>query len=161
MTNPYEPHQEPAKDALPPVLLVKGKFAGGFWSVAAIGIVGGLLVVSGLWAGGITAILMPAIAWIGAIAALMFLLRGIHIEASTKVIASLLLAVPAYILYVPVCAFSAMLTRTLTGAEGYGPTFPGMVLASIVSFVGVLLLFAAGVRRRFRGRVDPEVSDDV
>jgi hypothetical protein len=84
----------------------------------------------------------------------MLMLRGSKIHPWARILVPLLLTVPAYIIYVPVCTFSAMFTTSFLGSKGYGPTFPGMLLASIIAFVGVLLCFAAILRYRFKRPLD-------
>ncbi len=164
MTNPYEPPQERSENRLAE-LLVPGTYVGGFWGVAVLGVFAGLLVALVIYSEAFvqfipTPFLAPALAWIGAFVVLLWMLRGSEIGASTRIAVPLLLAIPAYLLYVPVCTFSAMLTTSFMGSNGYGPTFPGLVLASVVTFVVILLLFASILRRRFK-QPDPIVAPHV
>ncbi len=147
-------------------LLVPGTYVGGFWAVTALGILGGVLVAVFMFFGdfmngsGVLAWVTPAVGWIGVFAILLTMLTGSQIHAATRILLPLLLAIPAYILYVPVCTFSAMFSTSFMGADGYGPSLPGLILASVVGFVGILLIFAAILRYRFKKRVDPQDSED-
>ena len=161
MTNPYQPPQESSENRLAQ-LSVPGTYFGGFWGVTALAILAGVSVAVVMQAGnlldrsGFWAFTTPAIAWIATFVTLMWMLRGGQIQASTRILLPLLLAIPAYILYVPVCTFSAMFSTAFMGSDNYAPTFPGLILSSVVAFVGILLLFAAALRYRFKRPVDPE-----
>lgn len=157
MTNPYQPPQESADNRLVHIL-VPSTYFGGIWGVVSLGVLGGVMVALAIYSEALTDVIptpfvAPAIGWVGAFFALMFMLRGSEISPGTRIILPFLLAIPAYILYVPVCTFSAMFTTGFLGANAYGPTFPGLILASVVAFLGVLLIFAAILRRRFKQRV--------
>lgn len=159
MTNPYEPPQQAAQNRLTE-LLIPGTYFGGFWGVTALGVLAGLLVALGIYLVAdlrfVTPFIVPAVVWIGAFVVLLLMLRNSEIHPATRFLLPLLLTIPAYILYVPVCTVSAMVTTSFMGSKDYGPSFPGLVLASVVTFVLVLLLFAAILRLRFKQRVEPQ-----
>jgi hypothetical protein len=160
MTNPYQPPQESSESRLPE-LLVPGTYAGGFWAVTAVGILGGMLVAFAIYSEALlpaSPFIVPAIVWVAAFLALLLMLRGSQVQMPTLVLLPLLLTVPAYILYVPVCTFSSMFTMSFMGSDGYVPTFPGLIFGSVISFVAILLLFASVLRRRFK---QPLHSEDA
>ena len=163
MTNPYQPPHEQSENRMAQ-LLVPGTYVGGFWAVTALGILAGVLVAVVMFFGdflngsGVLAWVAPAVGWVGTFAILLSMLTGSQIDAARRILFPLLLAIPAYILYVPVCTFSAMFSTSFMGSIGYGPSFAGLTLASVIGFVGILLIFAAVLRYRFKKRVDPEAS---
>jgi hypothetical protein len=162
MSNPYQPPQEPSENRLSQ-LLVPSTYVGGKLAVLALGVIAGAVAGVLIYASldlntPVPAFGAPAIIWIVTLIALMLMLRGAELQAATKIWLPLLLAIPAYVLYVPVCTFSSMMTTSFMGSNGYGPTGGGLVLASVVTFVLILLIFAAIVRRQIKQPVRP---DDV
>ena len=152
MANPYQPPAESSeREGLARRSSVS--YIGGFWGVAGLGVAGGLLVATIGFSRFLTDVIptpfvVPGIAWIGAMIALFFMMRGSAMESSTKVWIGFLLAVPAYVLYVPVCTVTAMFSQPVFGSDGYGPTLSGLVFSSVLCFVGILLMFAMAVRFR-------------
>ena len=129
MTNPYEPPQERSENRLAE-LLVPGTYVGGFWGVEVPRRLcrtarGARHLFRGIRAIQIpTPFLAPALAWIGAFVVLLWMLRGSEIGASTRIAVPLLLAIPAYLLYVPVCTFMRCSRHPSWDRMVTGPRFP-------------------------------------
>ncbi len=51
------------------------------------------------------------------------------------------------------------MTTGFMGSNGYGPSISGLVLTSVVTFVLILLIFAAILRRQFKQHVVPDDMD--
>ncbi len=61
---------------------------------------------------------------------------------------ALLLSIPAYLLYIPVCTVSSMLTTPLLGSNGHGPQNTGVLFGSVFAFLSILLMLACLIRLR-------------
>ena len=148
MTNPYEPPttSEIATPTEPRF------YDAGWWPIAILGIVVGGAVgglISGYWdhpAG----FVLPAFAWVAATIVLVFMIRDSKLTVKGKALCALLLPIPAYLLYVPVCVVSSIGTLPILGEQGYGPSTAGAVVASAFAFFVVLMLLAAIVRAIYR-----------
>ena len=94
--------------------------------------------------------LLPALGWFAATSILIFLIRDSKLTVDGKLLFALLLPIPAYILYVPVCVVSSICTFPFLGQIEYGPSTSGHVVASAFAFLLVLMLIAAIVRKKYR-----------
>jgi hypothetical protein len=75
------------------------------------------------------------------------MLRGVRLSASAAFVSAIGLSIPAYLLYVPVCSFAAMLgTPALGAAEDYMPSPLAVIVGSVFGFVSILLVFALVLR---------------
>ncbi len=166
MTNPYQPPQGPTENRLKR-LLAPSTYVGGKVSIVLLGVA----------AGTIAAVLIhryldfktnnifpfiltfaaPAIVWIGTMFALMLMLRGAQVHVAKKIWLSLLMAIPAYILYVPVCTYGSVFTTEFMGSSER----TAMILVSVTTFVVILLIVAAILRRCLKQPVIMDDSDIV
>lgn len=152
MINPYDP---PTTDTSQPVSARKRSFfLGGF----------GLVTLLALLIGGGVGMLLsspntsipfyvwgvPAVGWFVALAILICIMRSSRFSAVGDLLLALALVVPAYILYVPVCTVSSMLTQGWIPSKDYGPAPTGIVIGSAFAFTVILLSIAAILRISFR-----------
>lgn len=146
MTNPYEPPTT-SEIATP----TEPKFYdAGWWPIAILGIViGGAVggLISEYWD---VSLVFPAFGWLAASILLVFMIRDSKLTVNGKILCALLLPIPGYILYVPVCVFSSIGTMPILGSINYGPSTAGAVVASAFAFFVVLMLIAAIVRAIYR-----------
>ena len=148
MTNPYEPPT--TSEPITPAEL--RFYEAGWWPIAILGIVVGG-AVGGLISGfqyEAASFVFPAYAWVAATILLVFMIRDSVLTVKGKVLCALLLPIPAYILYVPVCVLSSIGTMPVLGEFNYGPSTAAAVVASAFAFFVVLMLIAAIVRAIYR-----------
>lgn len=135
-------------------------YPGGILFVLVVAVGAGFLIGLGVsfgftsntaW-GGWLAFGTPAVGLLLALACLAAMLRNSRTNRARRILVAALLAIPAYVLFVPVCTFTGVVSMSTVGAFNYGPTFLGAGLASIVSSVVVLMLFAAAIRNVYRRR---------
>ena len=168
MTNPYDP---PIAELTPPVTARdRSFFFGGFGLVAlfALMIGGGVgvLITLGttmqspfyIWGA-------PALGWFVALATLVGIMRNSRFSVESALLLALGLVVPAYILYVPVCAVTSVLTYSFFGSGDDGTTPEGVMIGSAFAFLAILLSIAAILRVRCRVPTDrvapiPGKADD-
>ncbi len=166
MTNPYEPHYESHTTVTTDIPTSRRFYFGGFIAIAMISIfiggVVGALVFGFVWQSAIPIWGIPAIGWWCASGLLVYLIRRSKLSDSGRIILAILLPIPAYILYVPVCVVSSMSTTAVLGGKDYGPTALGATLGSAFAFLVILMLSAAAVRALFRVRdsVTPPPLDE-
>lgn len=89
---------------------------------------------------------LPAFAWFATFVVLLGVIQASPASVRSTLTKSALLAIPAYVLYVPVCTVSSMMTTPFLGSEGYGPKPAGMILGSAIAFVLILLVIASLIR---------------
>ena len=139
--NPYEATIESSDEiARPPT---KIDYPGGLLGVAVVGLIGGL-IAGWAFASQASETLVFAIfaMWFAAFAALGAVLPGSAGRRAFRGFLSLLLAIPASILYVPVCGVVFAATDTAGGVNETA----GWVLGSVAAFTSVLFLGAVIVR---------------
>jgi len=152
--NPYQPSAETPvdsdSDGMPPQRVY---FFGGFLSLLAVSIVAGLC--SAWLIGNIEnqfKVYGPVIVWFLALMATHALLRGSQTSLLVKSALSLVLTLPACVLYFPVCFVSGAVSGSVFGGQGYGPNATGLALASVMTSALVLFLLAYIVRATGRSR---------
>ena len=154
MTNPYEPTN--SVTPVIPDVQSRGFYAGGFLPIATmsvlIGGVVGALIIGWEWQSLIPTLGIPAIGWLCAFGFLSYLIRSENFTFNGRVILALLLPIPAFILYVPVCVVGSMFTTPVLGGKNYGPTTAGATIGSAFAFCLILMLMAVAVRAKFRVR---------
>ena len=126
-------------------------FPGGLRTAGVVGIVGGHIVAfvfvlmgSNQFARGDLGILTVVGVWIGAFAYVGWLLPGSSERRTARSALMGFLALPATILYVPVCGIVMITSMDAISEPG------GLFLGSVVAFTAVLLLFAVFIRQRAR-----------
>ena len=130
MTNPYEP---PTTNAMSST---RGFYAGGLSGIATVSIiigavVGGLLDVFARDSAPLTVLAITTIAWLVATSLLFYLIGDSNLTEDGKVLFALLLPIPAYALYVPVCMVSSVFTMPFLGEMQYGPSSSGLIVGEI------------------------------
>ena len=150
MSNPYDPPKS-SGDADPskPSFYAGGLNGVALASVIIGGIVGRLLdiYIDSMFSLGI-----PAIGWLVATSLLVYWIGDSNLTEDGKVLSALLLPIPAYILYVPVCVVSSIGTMPILGERGYGPSSSGAIVASAFAFFVVLMLIAVIVQVKYKVR---------
>ncbi len=156
MTYPYEP------TSLETAAIPKGEnrsfYAGGFIPIGTVSIVIGGVVGAALFAytwSWIPIFGIPAIGLLCATALLAYLIQSENCTVFGRVVLAFLLPIPAYILYVPVCVVSSMLTTPVLGGRDYGPNTAGATIGSAFAFFLTLMSIAVAVRAGFRVRKSP------
>ncbi len=157
MENPYQPPVEADEAAEPTVLPQDGpvRFAGGMTAVAAVGAIGGiLLMVVGF--GGVAMgnypsmmILMFSVLGFASLWVVVALLRGVTVTMPWKWVLPLLLTPIVWVLFVPVCTASGLLAMMTLGNAGYGPSMVGLSISVIGSFVVAIVCIATVIRSRY------------
>ena len=165
MTNPYQPPQTSSENRLSGPRR-SSTYVGGKVTVVLLAAVAGTVAAIRVHASmnldtPVPAFAAPAIVWIATMVVLVLMLRGAQVQPATKIGLSLLMAIPAYILYVPVCTFGSMFTTEFMGSNGYAPTVGGVVLVSVLAFVVILLVVAAILRRCLKHPVTSEDTNIV
>ncbi len=154
MTNPYEPMNS-VTTAIPTVPS-RRFYAGGILPIAMISVliggVVGALIIGFDWQSLIPMLGIPAIGWLCASGLLAYLIRSENFTFHGRVMLALLLPIPAFILYVPVCVVGSMFTTPVLGGKNYGPTTAGATIGSAFAFSLILMLMAVAVRAKFRVR---------
>lgn len=151
MTNPYDP---PVTEFAPPANAKnRSFFIGGFSLVTFLALVigagVGVLITSvdtigsAVWG-------VPALGWFVALAVLVSIIRNSRFSTKRGLLVALGLGFPAYILYVPVCTVSSMLTQVWIPSKDYGPAPTGVILGSAFAFLVILLSIAAILRVYYR-----------
>ena len=89
MSNPYQPPQEPSENRLSQ-LLAPSTYAGAKLAVLALGVVSGTVTAVLIYASldldtPVPAFGAPAIIWIVTMLALMLMLRGVGVQAATRI----------------------------------------------------------------------------
>lgn len=159
MPNPYQPPSSRTETPLKEDVR-RGTYAGGFWAVAGLALVAGVVIgilllrpetVSPVYPFGV-----PFIVLFAAFVTLTLMLRGVPMSWGARLLTALGLTLPAYILFVPVCTVSSMFTTPLVGSEQYGPKPAGVVIGSAVAALLILLSFAALLRLNYRSLQSPK-----
>ena len=152
MTNPYEPPK--TSETTTPT---EPRFYGAGWwpisifSIVIGGAVGGLFSSYANSSASLFApLIVQAVGWLGATTLLMFMIRDSKLTITGKVLFALLLPIPAYLLFVPVCVVSSICTFPFLGQIEYGPSTSGHIVASAFGFLLVLMRIAVFVRKRYR-----------
>ena len=137
-SNPYQPPSEESQtlpEADEPI-----RFAGGWYAVAGVGLLGGLIAASafmriflseGAW-------LAIVSAWLGASYILVWLQKGIRRSSVQKALLTLAGATVGFFLFVFTCSFGSVAAGF--GLHGGPNAIP--IIISVISFVVVLLLVA-------------------
>ncbi len=151
MTNPYDP--PPTEITQPVMARERSFFTGGFGLVAvlALAIGGGVgALISSSFAEGPSSALFvwgaPALGWFFALAMLIGLVRNSRFSVEGAIVLLVVMVVPAYILYLPVCTVTSMLTQSYIPSGNYGPAPQGVVFGSAFAFLVILLSMAAILR---------------
>ena len=63
---------------------------------------------------------------------------------------AIFLSMPAFVLFVPVCAVASVFSMEVIGAKGYGPTTIGLITASALAAPLAMLAVAGIIRVKFR-----------
>lgn len=151
MSNPYEPLSSTSIDT--PASTNTSFFVGGFLQIALMGIflgaIAGGLMFGVAWESNLV-LAIPAIGWWCATGLLAYSIRNAKFTFSARLLLALLLPIPAYILYIPVCSAFSMATTPFLGGKDYGPTTFGATIGSAIAFFLILMAAAAIVRAMFR-----------
>ena len=166
--NPYRPPGETApepggtsgtsSDAADPPVHGPINYRGGLASIlgVAIGFGALCLLILGLAETAVSAfdsafvafLLLPLLVLCLALGCTGALLRNTESPLSRRITMCGLLAIPAYVLFVPVCGFATVFAAG--GMAGRGSGFASLGFGILVSFVAILLLFATIIRANYR-----------
>ncbi|EMI16658.1 membrane protein [Rhodopirellula maiorica SM1] len=160
MENPYQPPAETAEPAEPLTLPETGpvQFVGGMSSVAAVGVIGGIVLMIALFSGAamgnspIMMILMLSVLGFASLWVVVSLLRGVTVQMPWKWVLPLLLTPIVFVLFLPVCTAGGFVTMITIGNAGYGPTMVGLSISVIGSFTLTIISIAAMIRSRYAAR---------
>lgn len=155
MSNPYQPPEDLADDAgeaeharlLQRVIGMSfGQEIGATVALSAcVGLAVGLLILSDNQGLGL-AFVIPGFGWVILLGCYLVGIRRRAKPLSSNLLLAAVLAVPAYILYVPVCTVGAMLASPVLGSVDYGPGNAAVIFASVVAFAAIAFLIAVIVR---------------
>ena len=155
MSNPYQPPEDVADDAgeaeharlLQRVVGMSfGREIGATVVLSGcVGLAVGLLILS-VDEGVVLTFGTPAVGWVILLGCYLVGIRRRAKPLASNLLLASVLAVPAYILYVPVCTVGAMLASPVLGSVGYGPGNAAVILASVVAFAAIAFLIAVIVR---------------
>jgi hypothetical protein len=165
MNNPYEPSEiERSPEHSVQRLNDQPSFWGGYGLVFLVGLVGGsvtgLLLFFFLTSSYALQYLdtwfmvwvTPAIGLLAGILTIFGMVRSSGMSWKRKCVLSLVLTVPTYLLYVPLCTIGSTTSAEFSGRPGYAPTQMMVVSLSAITFSGLLLMVAFVVKGVLHGR---------
>ncbi|WP_372721871.1 hypothetical protein [Novipirellula sp.] len=166
MENPYQPPVETDAAAAPTVLPQDGpvRFAGGMTAVAAVGAIGGILLMivafSGVAIGNYPGMMILLLGVLGfaSLWVVVSLLRGVTVTMPWKWVLPLLLTPIVFVLFFPVCTASGLLTMMTIGNAGYGPSMVGLSISVIGSFTLAIACIATVIRSRYAARARQDAA---
>ncbi len=150
MTNPYVPPTK--RTTIAAATRKRISFVGGLFSVVIVALLFGTgvgaLIGYPLFRISLYIYGVPFFGLFTALAVLICLLRDSPLPSGSGVLLAFGLTVPAFVLYVPICTFTSMATKSWLPSKDYGPAPSGMVVGSAVAFL-LIMLAAAGLFRVF------------
>ena len=167
-TNSTNPYQAPQETSDRPLIRTRPQFVGGFPAIAGIGLVAGVIIGSLVFisfndATPLSLFGYPFLGIFAAIFGVFCIVRPSSMPIPGRLLLSLMLAVPAYVVFIPICTITGGLTASTIGtvAGAYHPAFVGVVLASVIGVVIVLLATAGVIRSWIKVPQESLMSDTV